>query len=94
VDECAFCIFHDGELKVVPAGIAKGYPSEIDFDGLPGRIKRFEDPLLQIIMGECQSEYKVAADKNYAQHGRRAATIGALYGRFELLQVNYSVHVI
>jgi len=81
-------MYHDDELVLVPAGIAKGYPLEIDFDGLAQRVKRFEDRLKQIIYGECESEYKALVDTNYAKFGRRAATIGALYGRFEHLQVN------
>jgi hypothetical protein len=88
VDQYGFCLFHDAELVVVPAGLAKGYPLNIDFDSLPARIKLFETPLKRIITRESESEYKTLVEKSYANFGRRAATLGALWGRFEKLQVS------
>lgn len=88
VEQYGFCLFHDAELVIVPAGLAKGYPLNIDFDSLPERIKRLETPLKRIITGESQSEYKSLAERSYTQLGRRAATPAGLWGRFEQLQVN------
>jgi hypothetical protein len=57
VDAHGFSMTHKAELVIVPAGIPKGYLTFIDFDLLPGRIKAFEDSLLNIVEGSVESPY-------------------------------------
>ena len=43
VEQFEFCRFHKGEQIVVPEGIRKGYPPNIDFTTLPERIHKFKE---------------------------------------------------
>ena len=87
VERYGFCIFHEGELEVVPAGLEKGYPAQIDFDFLPARIKNFEGSLKRIIKGKMTSYYKTLVGDSYKSLGRKAGTAMGLWSRFEALQV-------
>jgi len=87
VDGCAFCIFHTGELVEVPNGVEKGYPTQIDFDALPQRIKMFEGVLKLVIEGAAESHYREVALEARACLGPKAATPMGLMNRFENLQV-------
>jgi hypothetical protein len=60
---------------------------QIDFDALPQRIEKFEQPLKRIIKGETSSHYRQVAKDAYESSGRRAATTAGLWSRFESLQV-------
>lgn len=87
VESYAFCMFHKAELEIVPAGIEKGYPTEIDFGALPQRIAKFKQRLNSIIEGTTPSQYQELAETAYKFSRRMAATSMGLWSRFEHLQV-------
>jgi hypothetical protein len=78
---------HKAELVIVPAGIRKGYPTFIDFDLLPKRIKAFEDSLRNIVEGSVESPYRELALEAYKKAGKKARYAMSLMSRFEVLQV-------
>lgn len=82
-------MFHKAELEVVPAGIKKGYPRQIDFDALPQRIAKFEQQLRHIIKGKTPSKYQELVKSAFDESGKKAATPMGVWGRFESLQVIY-----
>ncbi|GES91564.1 hypothetical protein GLOIN_2v1584672 [Rhizophagus clarus] len=85
-----FCYTHYAELLVVPDGVVKNYPLNINFDELPNRIRNFKDNLEEIIEGTARSYYRNLAMRYYKKHGpRKSATSMGLYGRFKELRPGY-----
>jgi len=81
-------MFHEAELIFGPEGGNKGYPTVIDFDRLPERIKKLEPKLLAIIEGKVRSQYRELSMDAYNEFGQKARTPMVLMGRFEELQVS------
>jgi len=81
-------MFHEAELIFGPEGVKKGYPTVIDFDRLPERIKKLEPKLLAIIEGKVRSQYRELSMDAYNEFGQKARTPMVLMGRFEELQVS------
>lgn len=44
-----FCAAHAEEEAVIPEGKRRGWPANIDFDDLPGRLKAFKGALAEIV---------------------------------------------
>jgi len=82
VNQHEFCRIHYNELNIVPHGIQRGYPLQIDFENLPQRIMNLRSHLIQIINNKCNSRYlKMAVD--------RAKEIGRVKASTTLIQMNY-----
>ncbi len=43
------CNLHRSEVSIIPEGIAKGWPSEIDFDAIPSRLWKLRPKLQDLI---------------------------------------------
>ncbi|CAG8760984.1 35191_t:CDS:2, partial [Gigaspora margarita] len=87
-DKLTFCEIHQAETTIVPDGIQKGYPMQIDFGSLETRIFQMKMELLDIINGKANSYYRDFALKICNEIGsRKASTPMALMARFEVLRV-------
>ncbi|GBC05490.1 hypothetical protein RclHR1_06250012 [Rhizophagus clarus] len=85
-----FCYIHNAELTIIPDGLEKNYPLDINFDELPDRIRNFKDNLEEIIEGTVRSYYRNFAIRYYKKNGsRKSATSMGLYGRFKELRPGY-----
>ncbi|GAA6059977.1 hypothetical protein JCM10212_001326 [Sporobolomyces blumeae] len=66
----SFCQLHKEERTVIPEGEAKGYPTEIDWDGLPKRIERdVTERLTRILTNELPSAFFERAKQDWERHG-------------------------
>ncbi|KAG2228778.1 hypothetical protein INT48_001717, partial [Thamnidium elegans] len=54
-DQQVICRMHKVELVMKPLGKKKGYPTQIDFEAIDGRIKQFKQELVDIIEGKQDS---------------------------------------
>ena len=82
------------ETTVVPDGIQKGYPIEIDFNQLESRIVQIKDELLNIINKKIDSYYRDFAIEICNQVGQRKAnTPMMIMGRFESLKVYIKIQI-
>lgn len=80
---------HYAETHVVPSGIKAGYPLNINFEAIPGRIANIRDDLQKIINGQLESWFRNLALGVYSKVGsRKAATPMVLMGRSEELRVS------
>ncbi|RIA88663.1 RTC4-like domain-containing protein, partial [Glomus cerebriforme] len=85
-----FCKIHHAETTIVPDGIRKGYPTEINFELLEGRIIQMKDELLNIINKKIGSYYWNFSLEICAEVGsRKAGTPMILMNRFEKLRPGY-----
>jgi hypothetical protein len=88
VEEFEFCRLHESEALIVPEGLKKNYPININFDILPKRVKKLIPELMLVIKGEINSSYRNIALNAYRKYGRaRARKPTILMGRFQKLQV-------
>ncbi|CAG8856809.1 17974_t:CDS:1, partial [Gigaspora margarita] len=86
-DRLTFCEIHQAETTIVPNGIQKGYPMQIDFDLLETRIFQMKDKLFDIINRKINSYYHDFALKICNEMGsRKASTPMALMAYFEVLR--------
>ncbi|CAG8668136.1 6575_t:CDS:2, partial [Racocetra persica] len=53
VDQYEICRFYNSESVIVPDGLRKNYPKDIDFDQLPNRNNRARNPI--VVMGRFQT---------------------------------------
>ena len=58
MDKFKACLLHIHESNIVPQGISKGYPTQIDFDILPSRISGLFSTLKSIVNNETCSIYR------------------------------------
>lgn len=97
IDLFEFCRLHEAEFNIVPEGLKKLYPMNIDFVSLPKRVAKLIPRLMLIIKGGKKSFYRDVALCAYQELGRnRARKSTILMGRFEiflvkLLLIFYSV---
>ncbi|GBC30359.2 hypothetical protein GLOIN_2v1606417 [Rhizophagus irregularis DAOM 181602=DAOM 197198] len=90
VEEFEFCRLHESEALIVPEGLKKNYPININFDILPKRVKKLIPELMLVIKGEINSSYRNIALNAYRKYGRaRARKPTILMGRFQKLQPGY-----
>ena len=82
IEQQEFCRVHIGEGRIIPYGVAKGYPLHIDFTNLPCRITNMKVELLKIIKGQRYSEYRVNAIKRIQEVGKSKVNM-------PLMQINY-----
>ncbi|TPX58656.1 hypothetical protein SpCBS45565_g07948 [Spizellomyces sp. 'palustris'] len=68
-----FCRTHTAEDDIIPAGLAMGYPREIDFNHTRRRVRRMFADLLRIIEGREESYYRELALAVYKELGKRKA---------------------
>ncbi|CAG8828302.1 12223_t:CDS:2, partial [Dentiscutata erythropus] len=69
VEQIEFCRIHHGEKEIIPYGIKKKYPLDIDFINLPNRILNMKSEILKVIRGQKYSEYCVNAIKKIQEIG-------------------------
>ncbi|RIA93583.1 RTC4-like domain-containing protein [Glomus cerebriforme] len=90
IDQFEFCRLHDAETHIVPEGLKKNYPINIDFDRLPKRVEELIPELILVIKGEIKSLYRDIALDVYQELGRaRARKPTILMGRFQKFQPGY-----
>ena len=90
VEQFEFCRFHKGEQIVVPEGIRKGYPLNIDFTILPERIHKFKEELHDICKKKSRSYYRDAIMKIYHDKGqKKAKSPMSVMAHCETVQVYY-----
>ena len=68
----AFHKAHDAFEKIVPAGVKKGYPQTIDFEGLKNRVDTLFDKIREIITEKTTSHFHDLASERYSKLGRKA----------------------
>ncbi|KND02704.1 uncharacterized protein SPPG_01787 [Spizellomyces punctatus DAOM BR117] len=68
-----FCRTHTAEDDIIPAGLAMGYPREIDFKNTRRRVRQMFADLLRIIEGREESYYRQLALALYKELGTRKA---------------------
>ncbi|KAG0170988.1 hypothetical protein DFQ28_001344 [Apophysomyces sp. BC1034] len=90
LEQFTFCRLHQIELVIKPQGKEKGYPTEINFEGLPNRIKKLQAELDDVIMGKMHSVFRDNAIKAYEDLGRnRARSTMGVMTRFETTLPGY-----
>jgi hypothetical protein len=82
-DKKMICRTHRIELIYKPMAIKKGYPTDIDFDAIPDRIKNFEEELKSIVDHEYPSTYLDAAMKRFKELGLKARRAEEVMKQFE-----------
>jgi len=76
------------ETTIIPDGIRKGYPMEINFELIESRIIQMKDELLNIIYKKTSSYFRDFAFEICNTLGQRKAnTPMAIMGRFETLKI-------
>lgn len=84
LEQFTFCRLHQLELVIKPEGIRKGYPVEIDFDGLAKRVEKLRDELEDVISGKLHSVFRDIGLQAYKDLGRnRARSSMGVMLRFE-----------
>jgi hypothetical protein len=92
IEEFEFCRLHESEALIVPEGLKKNYPININFDILPKRIEKLIPELMLVIKGKINSSYRNIALNAYQEFGRaRARKPTILMGRFQKFQVIFSL---
>ncbi|GBC01549.1 hypothetical protein RclHR1_04220017 [Rhizophagus clarus] len=90
IEEFEFCRLHESEAFIVPEGLKKKYPININFDGLPKRVEKLIPELMLVIKGKIDSSYRNIALNAYREFGRaRARKPTILMGRFQKFQPGY-----
>jgi hypothetical protein len=90
-DRYLFCEIHYAETTIVPDGIDKGYPMEINFELLETRIVQMKDELLDIINKKVNSYYRDFSIEICQKVGaRKAETPMSIMGRFEALRACFN----
>ncbi|CAG8502067.1 4098_t:CDS:2, partial [Diversispora eburnea] len=85
-----FCEIHYMETTIVPDGIRKGYPMEINFELIESRIIQMKDELLNIIYKKTSSYFRNFVFEICNILGQiKANTPMAIMERFETLKPGY-----
>ncbi|KAF8328450.1 RTC4-like domain-containing protein [Cantharellus anzutake] len=74
------CNTHRSEASIIPEGIAKGWPSEIDFDAIPNRLWKLKPALQKLIDFPSGWHFFDIAKKDIQQFG--AAATNSTRGQF------------
>ncbi|CAG8495488.1 2431_t:CDS:2, partial [Scutellospora calospora] len=89
-DREMFCEIHYMETTIVPDGIQKGYPTEINFALLNSRIIQMKDELLNIINRKTKSYYYDFALRVCNEIGqRKASNPMTIMGRYNTFKPGY-----
>ena len=83
---------HYAEIEIVPLGKKAGYPTDINFENLSGRVNFIKDELLEIIDYKLKSWFRNLALSVYDKLGVRKARMPMiLMERSEELRVNFNL---
>ena len=81
----AVCERHDFEMKELPLARARGWPTNIAWDALRGRIERLQPELGKLIMGDeearSRSVFWRSVEEDVRKSGSRA--VAGVKGQFE-----------
>jgi hypothetical protein len=91
VDQFEICRLNHAETHIVPDGLSKNYPKNIDFDKLPDRIDNLFSELFDIVIRKTKSIYRDTAIKIYNELGNGARKPIVVMGRFEIFQVRLKI---
>ncbi|KAG2219746.1 hypothetical protein INT45_007785 [Circinella minor] len=84
MEQYSFCRLHRVELNVKPEGAQQGYPLNIEFDKLEGRIIKLKKDLEAVISGKVSSQFRDMALKSYEEDGvNKARSTMAVMSRFD-----------
>ena len=84
MEQYLFCRLHRVELNVKPEGAQQGYPMNIEFDKLKGRIVKLKKDLEAVISGKVASQFRDMALKSYEEDGvNKARSTMAVMSRFD-----------
>lgn len=67
------CAQHRDEASIIPDGVKQGWPTEIDFDALPERLRAFRRKLQKIVEEPTISQFFRKAMKDVAEMGALAS---------------------
>ncbi|KAG4104340.1 RTC4-like domain-containing protein [Neocallimastix lanati (nom. inval.)] len=85
-----YCRLHQAKLVIIPQGLKKGYPLEINFDLLQERIERFKKDLFEIVYDRKKSYFRELALNEYKRYGsNKARNFSFLIQRFDKILVGY-----
>ena len=88
INQFEFCRSHTAEQIIIPEGIKKGYPPNIDFTKLPERIYKFKEELHNICKKKSRSYYRDAIMQIYHSKGKmKAKSSMSVMARCETVQV-------
>ncbi|KAH9810790.1 hypothetical protein DFH28DRAFT_902010, partial [Melampsora americana] len=82
-----FCQLHQDECTTIPLGVAEGWPTVIDFEGLEIRIKKHADVLRNIVDRVESSSFLEEAKKKGKGGGSRS--MGSYMANFDVEQPGY-----
>ncbi|KAH9454882.1 hypothetical protein Pst134EA_022376 [Puccinia striiformis f. sp. tritici] len=89
-DIASCCQLHRAEKKLIPMGLQKGWPSKIDFQKLPKRIKAHYGYLSRICTREIVSDFMDMARKEWKEQGpRKVNSIAHELATFQIEQPGY-----
>ena len=84
MEQYSLCRLHRVELNVKPEGAQQGYPMNIEFDKLKGRIVKLKKDLEAVISGKVASQFRDMALKSYEEDGvNKARSTMAVMSRFD-----------
>ncbi|KZT59479.1 hypothetical protein CALCODRAFT_191653 [Calocera cornea HHB12733] len=84
------CTLHRSESSHIPEGIAEGWPTKIDFGGIPARLGQKKHALKKIVDDPSLSPFFQAAKNDILEKGARvAASAFGQYETFERCQPGY-----
>ncbi|KAA1092421.1 hypothetical protein PGT21_002158 [Puccinia graminis f. sp. tritici] len=85
-----YCQRHRAEKQLIPMGLAKGWPSKIDFKTLPNRITSHLQYLNKICTREIASDFLDMALEEWSVQGpRKAQSVINEFGTFQIEQPGY-----
>ncbi|KAI8143122.1 hypothetical protein BJV82DRAFT_515296 [Fennellomyces sp. T-0311] len=84
MEQYSFCRLHRVELVIKPKGKDDGYPLNIDFDKIKGRVHQLKRELRAVIDRKVESEFRDIALKSYEEDGaNKARSAMAVMSRFD-----------
>ncbi|GAA5926808.1 uncharacterized protein JCM15063_000375 [Sporobolomyces koalae] len=91
IEIASFCQLHKVEKTVIPEGMAKGYPMEIDWAALPARIETLCAPHLSaVVRGDSESRFLEQARRDWeANGGFRRSNVTAEWDSFQSEEPGY-----
>ncbi|KAA1073524.1 hypothetical protein PGT21_014495 [Puccinia graminis f. sp. tritici] len=82
-----YCRMHTAQTKLMPMGVANGWPVEIDFESLTSRVASTEHHLWLVARKMTSSHFMDAALENWSALGKRKAlSVFGDFGSFEVEQ--------
>ncbi|PLW30014.1 hypothetical protein PCASD_15767 [Puccinia coronata f. sp. avenae] len=89
--KAGYCQMHQAELSIIPHGLAKQWPSTIDFENVPRRVEHLQDHLFSISDKRVPSCYLDGAINSWTTLGKhKSQSLFYDINSFELEQPGYS----